>query len=304
MHLATSTCLFPGHRQGGRTPILESIQLCADAGFRHIDLNFGGAGGLSRNTELARDDWEAWVDEVGELAARLGVSFTQSHLPFDSNLYRNDVKPPLSDEYRTWFREATRRAILTSGRLGVKWMVAHGQTATIEDEMNLDANIRANLDFFGWQLELAKSLGSGIALENMAEFNHAKTKRRFTALVEEQIAVIDTINDPAFGGAWDFGHAELVYRDQIPPLRKLGHRLKATHVQENDKAHDNHYIPFVRGTTPWEQIMPLLKEIGYEGDFTYEVHGFMNGVPDAMRPRAAKFAYAVGMYCMKLYDEA
>lgn len=304
MHLSTSTCLFPSHRQGGRTPILETIDLCYDAGFRRMDLNFGGAGNIRGGSELCADDWEAKIDAIGNRAAELGITFTQSHLPFDSNLYRNDVSPALTDEYRTWFRESTRRAILASSRLGVKWMVAHGQTATIEDVMNMEANVSANLDFFGWQLELAKKCGSGIALENMAEFNPQKTKRRFTALVEEQIAVIDTVNDPAFGGAWDFGHAELVYRDQTVPLRKLGKRLKATHVQENDKAHDDHFIPFVRGTTPWEKIMPLLKEIGYEGDFTYEVHGFMNGVPDALRPRAARFAYEVGMYCIKLYDEA
>ena len=304
MHLSTSTCLFPSRRQGGRTPILEAIELCHAAGFDHVDLNFGGAGNIRGGSELCRDDWEAWVDEVGNLAARLGVSFTQSHLPFDSNLYRNDVSPALTDEYRTWFREATRRAIITSGTLGVKWMVAHAQTATVEDVMNLETNLRANVDFFGWQIELARQYGSGIAIENMAEFNPGKTKRRFTATVEEQIAIIDTIADPACGGAWDFGHAELVYRDQTVPLRKLGSRLKATHVQENDKAHDDHFIPFVRGTTPWEQLMPLLKEIGYAGDFTYEVHGFMAGVPDALRLRAAQFAHEVGMYCIRLYDEA
>ena len=304
MNLATSTCLFPSRRQGGRTPMLESIDLCHAAGFRVIDLNFCGAGLRKSGHELCQDNWEEWVDEVGNHAAKLGVTFSQSHTPFDSNLYRVDVAP-LSDEYREWYRESVRRTIIASARLGVKWVTNHAQTATEYAEMNFEENLRANLDFFGWQVELTAKHGTGIAVENMAEFNPVKTKRRFTAVVEEQIAIVDAINDPACGACWDFGHAEMVYhRDQTVPLRKLGHRLKATHVQENDKFHDDHFIPFVRGTTPWEKIMPLLKEIGYTGDFTYECHGFMAGVPDELRPAAAKFAYEVGMYCVGLYEKA
>lgn len=303
MNLSTSTCLFPGHRGGGRTSICDAIDLAADAGFTHLDLNFCSSSNPASGSELNGDDWEAKVDAIGEKAAARGIVFTQSHAPYDSNLYRNDIKP-LSPEYRAHFAEATRRSIIASAKLGVKWVVNHAQTATVEDELDMAANLRANLDFFAPQVELAKAVGTGIAIENMAEFNPAKTKHRFTATVEEQIALIDAIADPACGGAWDFGHAQLVYRDQVPALRKLGARLKATHVQENDATADDHFIPFVRGTTPWEELMPLLKEIGYTGDFTYECHGFMAGVPDAMRPAAAKFAYAVGMYCISLYDRA
>ena len=50
--------------------------------------------------------------------------------------------------------------------------------------------------------------------------------------------------------------------------------------------------------------MPLLKEIGYEGDFTYEVHGFFSGLPDELRVRAGKFAYEVGQYLIGLYEKA
>ena len=105
-------------------------------------------------------------------------------------------------------------------------------------------------------------------------------------------------------GCWDFGHAQLVYRDQTVPLRKLGHRLRATHVQECDGKQDDHFIPFIRGNTPWESIMPLLKEIGYPGDFTYEIHGFFGGIPDDLRISAGKFAYEVGRYLIDLYDKA
>ncbi len=303
MRLATSTCIFPAHRQGGRTPLEESIKMCYECGFRVIDLNWGGAGGLGAKSELAGDDWERNIDSIGNLAAKLGVEFSQSHMPFDSNLYRPEQK--LSDEYRVWFAEASRRCIIASGRLGVRWVVTHAQTATEEDEMCFEENMRANIHYYTPLLELAKKSGTGIAIENMAEFNPGKTKHRFTAALEEQIAIIDAMGDPeSCRACWDFGHAELVYRDQVKPLRRLGHRLAATHVQECDGREDDHYLPFVRGNTNWEEIMPLLKEIGYDGDFTYEVHGFYSKIPDDLRIEAGKLGFKVGMYLMELYNKA
>ena len=159
--------------------------------------------------------------------------------------------------------------------------------------------------FISTRLELAKKHGTGISIENMAEFHPQKTKHRFTATVDEQIAIIDAMGDPiSCRATWDFGHAELVYRDQAKQLRKLGSRLCSTHVQENRGLNDDHFLPYVRGNTAWEVLMPLLKEMNYDGDFTYEVHGFYNSVPQALRPAAGRLGYKIGEYLVGLYDKA
>lgn len=302
MRLATSTCIFPGHRQGGRTSLTDSIAMCRECGFEVIDLNFCFAGNKNCGHAFCSDNWTRVVDELGEAGAKYGVEFSQSHAPYDSNLYRADRK--LSEEERGWYFESVRRSIYASGKLGVKWVVIHAQTDVLNGEMSFEHNMKTNLEFYAPLLEWAKQYGTGIAIENMAEFNPDKTKHRFTAMVEELIAVIDAINDPDVGACWDFGHAQLVYRDQMVPLRKLGSRLRATHVQESDGKADDHYLPFIRGTTPWEQIMPYLKESGYPGDFTYEVHGFFGKIPDDLRIKAGKFAFEIGSYLMELYNKA
>ncbi len=302
MRLATSTCMFPTNRDGKRTGIIESINMCYESGFRVIDLNFCSASSLKKVNELALDDWERFVDEVGELGAKLGIEYSQSHAPYDSNLYRPEIK--LTDEYRAWYDETVRRSIIASARLGVKWVTFHAQTGTENGEMNFDENMRVNRSFFTPWVELAKKEGTGIAIENMAEFHPLKTKHRFTALVEEQIAIIDDLNDPAVRGTWDFGHAQMVYKNQTAALRKLGRRLAATHVQENTGAEDDHYLPFVRGCVPWEELMPLLKEIGYDGDFTYEVHGFYRSIPKELRIEAGRLGYKIGSYLVELYNKA
>ena len=300
MRLATSTCIFPKRRDGSYTTLIDSISMCRECGFEVIDLNFCNAN--RPESELRADDWERQIDRIGNHAAKLGVTFSQSHPPYDSNLWRADR--PMTDEDRAFYYEGVRRSLYASGQLGVKWCVVHAQTDVLDNECSFDQNLRRNLEFYAPLVEWAKQYGTGIAIENMAEFNPEKTRMRFTATVEEQIAIIDALNDPSVGGCWDFGHAQMVYRDQVPALRKLGHRLKATHVQESTDTDDNHYIPFIRNYTPWERIMPLLKEIDYQGDFTYEIHGFFAGIPDQLRIRAGKFAYEVGQYLIGLYDRA
>lgn len=302
MRLATSTCIFPSHRQGGAIPLVDSIALCRECGFEVIDLNFCAALKKNSGFPLCSDDWEAFVDQLGEAGARYGVTFNQSHAPFDSYLRRADR--PLSDEEREWYFEVVRRSIVASARLGVRWVVTHAQTDVLDDEMGFEQNIKTNLWFYAPIVEWAKKFGTGIAIENMAEFSPEKTKHRFTAVVEEQIAIIDALDDPDVAGCWDFGHAQLVYRDQLTPLKKLGSRLVATHVQECDRREDDHFIPFIRGSTPWEEIMAYLKHSGYKGDFTYEIHGFFRNIPDELHVRAGRFAYEVGCYLLELYNKA
>lgn len=301
MRLAASTCTFPSRRNGaGGTPLAESVKMLSECGFKVVDLNFCSQS--SPNSSLLKPDWEKYVDSLGEAGAKYGVEFSQSHAPYDSNIYRLDNTR--SEEEIARYNESVIRSVIASARLGVKWVTTHAQTAVLENELDFDTNMKKNHEFYAPIIECAKKHGTGIAIENMAEFNPAKTKMRFTAVVEEQIALIDSFNDPAVGATWDFGHAQLVYRDQVPALRKLGHRLRATHVQENDGKGDDHYLPFIRGTTNWEALMPLLKEIGYRGDFTYEVHGFFSSIPDELRLRAGRFAYEIGSYLISLYEKA
>ena len=52
------------------------------------------------------------------------------------------------------------------------------------------------------------------------------------------------------------------------------------------------------------KICDIAKEIGYDGDFTYEIHGVMMYVPDELRIQMGKFCYEIGMYLIDLYNKA
>lgn len=304
MRLSTSTCIFPTYYNTKQAqPFEETIELAAECGFRVFDANFCGAThDKSLGHLIAQDNWEQLVDGVRNFSENKGISFSQSHLPYNANFYMRGKVP--TQEYCQMFNEMSRRSLIASKMLGVKWAVIHPLTNNIDGELDLETNIRTNMEFYSWLVELANKHNVGLAIENMAEFDPVNCKRRFAAQAEELIALVERFNDPLVGACWDYGHGNMVYKDQKAPLRKIGKLLKATHVDENNGSQDLHSLPFFVGKTDWKELMPILKEIGYEGDFTYEIHGFSQNAPDELRIKAAKFAYDVGMYLISLYENS
>lgn len=303
MKLGAMTNLYRARRGGlAGNSYIEQTRLTAAAGFTVLDLNVCDSVRAGKNDDLAADDWEAKIEALGNEAAKLGVVFTQAHAPFNGDLFIYGKQP--GEEYLARFREMSRRCVIAAGRLGIKRITIHPLSDTVNTEFDIEIEKKTNLEFYAPMMDLAKKCGTGLAFENMADFDRAKVRRAYCADTDDLIDIIDTVNDPVLGVCWDFGHARMMISDQPRQLRKLGHRLVATHVQDNTGKRDSHLIPFVGGDIKWESIMPCLKEIGYQGDFVLETHQFMNEIPDALRPAAAKLAFDFGMYCMEMYEKA
>lgn len=303
MKLGAMTNLFRDRRGGlpGNNYIYQARN-CAAAGFRVLDLNVCHSVRPGKNDDLAAGDWEAKIDALGDEATKLGVAFVQAHAPFNGDIFIAGRQP--SAEYLELFREMSRRCVIAAGKLGIKWVVIHPMSDTVNTEYDNEIQRATNIEFYSPMLELAKKHGVGLAFENMGEHDRIKCRRSYCSDTDSLIDLIDTINDPAVGACWDFGHARALFSDQPRQLRKLGRRLVATHVQDNKGTKDSHLIPFVGGDIKWEEIMPSLKEIDYQGDFVLECHSFMNEIPDALRPAAASLAFDFGMRCIELYESA
>jgi hypothetical protein len=46
--------------------------------------------------------------------------------------------------------------------------------------------------------------------------------------------------------------------------------------------------------------MAMLKTMGYRGDFTLEIHKFLNGLPDALHDRVASLTHDIATYLLSL----
>ena len=154
----------------------------------------------------------------------------------------------------------------------------------------------ATVAYLAPYIELAKKQGIGIAVENMVDYG-GRRRRYCGGDPEELIELVDFINDPAVGMCIDIGHAHNsgVYAPDF--IRMAGKRLKATHVDDNLGDKDTHLPPFM-GTVDWHGVMKALREIGYEGDFSFEIGP--QRTPFACRDTWYRYIYSLGMDLLSL----
>ncbi len=297
MKLSTMTNLFYNHAANGDEAYLESVRKTHEIGFDVMD--FCMCPVQRRETELNGDRWQFIVDRIGNEAAKLGVTFSQSHIPYSRN------KPGLAKtddvcEKNDYFIEMTKRCIEISGMLGVKWAVAHPVT-DFDDPCDVAHSIAYNHEIYDKYVERAAALGVGIAFENMADSAVGNAMyRRFGCNAYELCELIDSFGSPYVGACWDFGHANRAsLKPQSRELAKLGARLKATHVDDNIGQTDLHTIPFF-GTVDWKDAVTALKDIGYAGDFNFEL-AVCKRMPEALKPAAVRFIYETGRYLIDTY---
>ncbi|HEY8420157.1 MAG TPA: sugar phosphate isomerase/epimerase family protein [Thermoclostridium sp.] len=289
MRISTQTSMFT-KRGDEYIPMLESVKRSCDAGFKVFEAGFCRA--LYGQNDLFEHNWEHLMYELRNEAEKLGVEFSQSHPVFIPGNY--DDKPA---ELKEIYNEMMRRSIIASSILGAKWAVLHPVEERKATCYDTEQNIKKNAEFFGWVIELAKKHNVGILFENLPE--RETSKRKFGSSAEELAALIDSFKDPDIGACWDFGHGNMLYEDQRIALRTLGKRLKGTHVHDNNGKDDFHLLPF-HGNIDWHSLMPVFKEIGYEGDFNFEIHKEFDNIPDNARDELARVAYKIGMYCLAL----
>jgi sugar phosphate isomerase/epimerase len=290
MRLATMTNLFRDQR--GRNELIgykESMRRCKEAGFDVLDLNMCAMS--TGKTEFNRDDWMTQADMVRNEAEKLGIEFSQSHPPYRPTKYPHFTK----EEDEAYFKEITRRSIIISGMMGVKWAVMHPVTAFENAEYNLKEDIASNHEVFDEVIELAIKEKVGIAFENMSDRDN---RRRFGSTVSELKELVDSFDHAMVGVCWDIGHGHRIYNDSVRPIKEMGRYIKALHVDDNHGSSDEHLLPFL-GTIQWEGVMNTLKEIGYEGDFVYEIK-INDYMPDQLKDAAARFAAEIGRYLVSL----
>jgi L-ribulose-5-phosphate 3-epimerase len=288
MRVSTSTCI---HEKvlGVQKPYYtceQSIEACVKAGYRVLDLNF--ASYSKEGLPMTQPNWEDWVKKQRDLSDSYGIEYSQGHAHF--------YKPVQTREEEAWNEELIRRSIIGAGIMGVKWLVIHSYSVKDGIWYSYRKSLAKSVANYQKHAELAAKYKVGIAIENMIE---RKPARRYTSSTEELLELVEVLNDPIFGVCWDFGHANMIGINQCEALRAIGKKLKALHVADNKGEKDDHTAPYF-GTIVWEPIMQTLKEIGYEGDFTYEIHNFTGGLPDGVHEQALRFTYELGTYMVNL----
>ena len=119
-------------------------------------------------------------------------------------------------------------------------------------------------------------MGKSTLLENMAVQDiqsgngmvfidpHGATAEKIMRLIEDERYDPDVV-----GMCLDLGHSN-ISNNPVNDLEGCSERLFAIHVSDNNSREDSHGVPFT-GTIDWAQVSAVLKKIGFDGYFMYEI---------------------------------
>jgi sugar phosphate isomerase/epimerase len=259
----------------------EIVKMMKEAGFTAYDASMGTNGVL--DWMLYADDWQEKAQEFRKYADELGIRCNQAHAPF-SSARKGDEK------YNEWMFPRLIRAIEVSGILGAKVCVVHPCN---------DWNAEENAAFYQKLEPVAKKAGVKIGVENMWNWDQGSPHATKAACShhEDFKAHLDLLNPEVFTACLDIGHAEMqgLETSAVEMIQTLQHNLGALHIQDVDKTHDNHQLPFTQAID-FEKVMGALKAADYQGDITFETTYGMRATPKELQPALARYLFAIGNY--------
>jgi len=259
-----------------------AIKLLKEAGFDGYDTNLWIIP--DSDSIFNGDDYLEVAKDIRTYADSLNMPCLQAHAPVKTFVTEADVDA---------FIEKIRRSMRIAAILGAPIIIVHPGN---------DFTPQENYDFlYKKLLPLAHELNIVICTENMWNWDSEKQLSYPAACgsVEDFCQTIDIANDSHLKACLDIGHATMTGAPGAVELVKgLGKdRLAALHVHDNDSVLDLHTAPFsANGKVNWPAFINALKEIGYEGNFTYETCYFEELLPKELQKAGLVFLHDIGRY--------
>ena len=243
----------------------KAVELVAKAGFDGWDFSLFGMCGNDKGILVPLDhpatksNYLAFARKLREIGRDNGIVCNQGHAPFPSS--------PKNMYY-------LKRAVECVAEAGGDICIVH--------PMN-NGTPEKNAEMYFELLPFAKEHNVKIATENMWNWSRLRRHSCFAACATPKSfnTHLDAVDDEFFVACLDIGHAEMKGSKTTAPemIRSLGSRLKALHIHDNDKLHDNHQIPFSM-KIDFKEVATALKEIGYDGYLTLEASSYLEKMPE------------------------
>ena len=281
----------------------ERITHIVGAGFRYIDLSLYTV--TPEDALLGNTNWQDNAKRLLEHAQSLGAAFVQAHsVGFN----------PLEEDafWQTGF-DATVRSLEICQLLGIPNTVVH---AGWRRGISIEEFFELNKAFYEKLFPYMEKTGVNVLTENSTPANMGD--RPYIISGADTRAFADYVNHPLFHVCWDTGHAN-IQGNQYDDIITLGDHLRAVHINDNRGTGDEHIIPYL-GTVNLDEIMHALKDVGFQGAFTFECnttlrpgkcwHGNRQAFPEDtrllepqlfMQDDLEKLLYHVGEHALKTY---
>lgn len=216
-------------------------------------------------------------------ADKLNLECNQAHAPFDMT-YKNAFQT--SDE--KFLRLV--RSMEVASIMGAKNIIVHA----IKD------NLPENIDFYEWNRKFYLSLvpfcekfNVCVSVENLYNKDR-ETMIPIFGNPREHLQFVKELDSKWLNICVDVGHAAITgYAPEETIALMDNSLLKALHMHDTDLMTDGHWLPYC-GEQKWEKIIEALAKIQYEGDFTFEVAGFLQKLPPELLQDGLNFAEKIG----------
>ena len=270
----------------------ESVRMIKEAGFDCVDMTYY----LSPiDSPLLNDGFREYAVQLRECLDSLGLECNQAHAPF---FFFYGDRFELDDRHY----RAIVRSMESASILGAKEIVVHSVGHRRGEEILFDRAY--NLAYYRSLIPYCEKFGIRVAVENLVEYdqiNGGYVGRLGTPL--ELCDFVTELGSPHFCACLDTGHASLCCvkpEDFIASMSK--DMLQVLHVHDGDYLGDRHTLPYLMDFN-WQNVMEALKNIGYDGELTFEILNYFRNIPKELIPASLRFAAETGRYLIKLYTE-
>ena len=193
-------------------------------------------------------------DRAHALLEKYGIKPHSMHLPFSPFTELDLSNPALAERTLEYYRGLIEKGT----RIGVKIFVIHPSGEPIKDEARAlrMATAKQSLAVLA---EIAGEHGAVIAVENLPRTCLGKNSAEIAELISAH---------GALRACFDMNH--LLAENTADFMRRIGENIITTHISDYDFVNERHWLPG-EGKVDWQEVISVLREIGYSGPWIYEL---------------------------------
>ena len=268
-----------------------ALKMIKEAGFDGVDYSMFYA---TAERDMLDDNYIEKAYKVKELLKELGLVCNQAHAPFSFGLSN---KFDLSDyEYLRIVRSLEFASIINA-----KNIVVHAIKNDIPEDFDFE---NYQLKFYNSLIPFCEKFNINISVENLAG-RLIGTGKRFPVFIDPAVhnEFVRKLNNKHFNICLDVGHSSFMGYNPEDVIMGLDNKLlKIVHIHDNDFKSDSHLLPY-EGDINWDAVTTAFAKSGYNGDFSFELEGFIKKLDKDLIPDALKYAVNVGRFLIKKIEE-
>lgn len=246
------------------------------------------ASAFSGTDRECAEYFKPWRDA----AKKYGIANYQAHAPFPSY-----VDAPEDSGYNDYLIRMLKKTIVGCDSMDCRHLIIHPFFLGYDQQLSPETEWNLNIERYSALIPEAKKYGVTICLENMFTSHRGKIYAACCSDIDTACRYIDTLNgiagEKCFAFCLDTGHLLLAGKDVREAMIRLGDRIEAFHVHDNNGVSDQHLAPYM-GVLDWNRFVEGLRAIRFDRTLSFETFGIWNAVDRELAPAMMCFIAETG----------